>query len=237
MSQKKIALYVEGQTEQVLLNHLIKTWWVFTGIEIKNIKMWGDKEIECEMADYSSNVTAEPNHFFLIIDVDGEGSLASSIAKRANRQHAQGYEIIGLRDLYAQDYKKRPPNCKEEAYCDILENIKKAFKIMKCINPEKIDIFFSVMETEAWLLAFSNALSKWAKNSEHPIPNDLEAIPRPSVLIEKIGKSVGRGNHKSFNGIVSFVTPILREEIVEVYESNRVPSFSQFWKKILCLTS
>jgi hypothetical protein len=237
MPQKKIALYVEGQTEQVLLNHLIKTWWGFTGIKIENIKICGDRGSKCKVGDYSPDVTVEPDNFFLIIDVDGEGSLASSIAKRANRQHEQAYEIIGLRDLYAQDYEKRSSNRVEEVCHEILGNIKKALKIMKCTWPEKIDIFFSIMETEAWLLAFSNALAKWAKNLNHPTPTDIESIARPSVVIDQIGKNAGRGHHKSYNGIVSFVSPITREDIVEVYESNRVPSFSRFWKKILCSTN
>ena len=236
MPQKKIALYVEGQTEQVLLNHLIKTWWGFAEVEIENIKICGDRGIKCRMGDYSSDDAGKPANFFLIIDVDGEGSLVSSIAKRANKQHEQNYEIIGLRDLYAQDYEKCSSNHAEEARHEILGNLKKALKIMKCTWPEKIDIFFSIMETEAWLLAFSNAVSKWAKNSAYPIPPDLEAIPRPSVLMGQIGKKAGRGNHKSYEGIASFVSSITRDDIVEVYESNRVPSFSRFWEKILCST-
>jgi hypothetical protein len=233
MNKKKFAIYVEGQTEQVLINHLIKTWWCYEGIQITNLKILKGLHKESVVKNYPLNSDHEPQILFLIFNVEGEGSLSSSIADRACRQYENHFKIIALRDLYAEDYKKEQH--KENVDQVILANIRKALKIKGCAEPEKIDIFFSVMEIESWLLAFSNALLTWAKCSP-PLPQNLEAIPRPSIRMGEIGKLAGRGDHKSYHEITSFVTSITHEDIQDVYKSARVPSFSRFWNKILSIS-
>jgi uncharacterized protein DUF4276 len=231
MNQKKCALYVEGQTEQILINHLIKVWWNYSDIAIENIKTLGPNR--CQVPDYPNGA---PANFFLIIDVGGEGSLPSSIAKRAKSQFNQGYTIIGLRDLYANDYEKEAPIHGKTTEQVILQRIKKAIKVVNHEAPDEIDIFFAIMEIEAWLLAFSHALQKWGKRADFDIPFDLESIRRPSLKIEQIGKAAGRENTKSLHEISSFVSSITREEIADIFQSNRIPSFSRFWTKILSIS-
>src|ERR1700722_7750346 len=102
MCRKKIALYVEGQTEHVLLNHLILSWWNYSNINIQNLKLRAHGNVHCNVPSFPLKDVANPN--FLIIDVEGVGSLSSIIAGRADKQHELGYNIIGLRDLYAEDY-------------------------------------------------------------------------------------------------------------------------------------
>ncbi len=233
MNRKKIAIYVEGQTEQILINHLIKTWWCYSGIRVNNFRILKGLNKESDVKNYPVHSDIESQLLFLIFNVEGEGSLPSSIADRASKQHEQHFKIIALRDLYAEDYKKNQN--KENADQVVLANIRKALKIKGCVEPEKIDIFFSIMEIEAWLLAFSNALLRWAKYSPD-LPQNLEAIPRPSLRLEEFGKLAGRGAHKSYHEITSYVTPISREDIQDVYNSNRVPSFSKFWNKLLSLS-
>lgn len=229
MRRKKIALYVEGQTEQILLNQLIRIWWLYSGIHIENIKIRGADT--CNVKSYRAAGT-ENLDYFLIIDVEGEGSLHRSIVQRAQRQHEEGYEIIGLRDLYAKDYEQKFQVDKENTSNIILRDIQEALKIARCDKSEKIQIFFSVMEIEAWLLAFSDALFRWGKEKVPQLSLNLEEIPRPSNIIKGIAKSADKRDSKSFSVVTSLVSHITREELIEVYESNRVPSFSRFWKKI-----
>lgn len=235
MSAKKLALYVEGQTEQVFLNRLIQEWWCYEKIQIRNIKLFAEGQAKSKVPNYPASLLDESIHLFLIVDVHGEGSLVSGIARQANRQHQEGYRILGLRDLYADDYKAAILSQKNDAGQVILAGIKNGLRALKCLDLEKIEIFFSVMEIEAWLLAFSDALSKWGKGKISKIPINLESIPRPSVMIKEIAQAAGRGDPKSFHEITSFVSFITREAIQEVYESHRIPSFTRFWKKILSL--
>jgi hypothetical protein len=118
----------------------------------------------------------------------------------------------------------------------ILNRLKTGLRILKCSDLEKIEIFFAVMEIEAWLLAFSKSVSKWGENSKVSIPSELEKVKRPSSLMGKIGESANRGHHKSYDEMISFVSSITREDIVDVYNSNKVPSFNRFWSRLLSLT-
>lgn len=106
---KKIALYVEGQSEQIFLNHLIKIWWQYSGIEIYNIKILSDQNCPCPVPNFIPKSDIEPKISFLIVNVEGAGSLISAISGRADSQQKIGFEIIGLRDiLYVQSSKKIP---------------------------------------------------------------------------------------------------------------------------------
>lgn len=230
---KKIALYVEGQTEQVLVNHFIKTWWNYSDICIQNLKLRADGNAPCKVPNFPSQWVEDPD--FLIIDVEGSESLPSIIAGRANRQHGLGYKIIGLRDL---DYENLP-------ICDLIqkriENFRQALDKQKCQNPEKINLFFAIMEIDTWLLAFTDALSKWSRMPKEEILNiiinhsknlkvtHLEQIPHPAGLRELLGKHHSQADPKSYDSLMSLITPITREEIQQVYESQRIPSFNKFW--------
>ncbi len=245
MYKKKIAIYVEGQTEQIFVDHLIKTWWNYSGIEIQNIVLFGDRNSSSKLHNFSSsNETAEDTFFFLIIDVQGFGSLPSAIADRANSQHENGFEIIGLRDL-DPDHKIGGPHTALKTSQIISENINKALTLLGCLHPEKIEVFFAIMEIETWWVGFIQALAKWTKLPEKEILRiidriitseeraNLEIIAHPSSLIEKIGASCGKTKPKSFHDVMSFVSPITCEDIQSVFYSNRLPSFTKFWSKII----
>jgi hypothetical protein len=225
MHRKKIAIYVEGQTEHLLVYHLILTWWSYSGIQIQNTQLRANEDRPSKVPNFLPEVGPEHGFFFHIIDVQGDGTLASAMKDRANKQHELGYDILALRDLY-------PDNDPSH----LIEKFQMALKKIRCLNPEKIDLFSAIMEIEAWLLAFSGALSKWAKGLNPSIPTDLEKIPRPSSLMAEIGKSAGRNDHKTYHNISSFVASITREDILGVYASDRIPSFSRFWKKMLSLS-
>ncbi len=235
MYRKKIAIYVEGQTEQIFLNHLILVWWSYSGIRIKNIKLLGT----CPLPNF--NPDTESDIFILIINVDGVGSLASAIGNRANEQHNEGFVIIGLRDLFYREDWDNNLN-PDEISQQIVNHFYKALKKINCKNPNKIDLFFAVMEIEAWLLAFTDAVSKWARVDEKRIQqiidkesHNIEKIKNPSTLIEKIGKEAGKKSHKSYHGSKSIVNSITQEEIQKVYSSDKVPSFVKFWQNFLSL--
>ncbi|PJD96270.1 MAG: hypothetical protein CK425_06160 [Parachlamydia sp.] len=243
MYQKKIAIYVEGQTEQIFLNRLIQVWWDYSGIEIKNIKIMAGEEKKPLVQDFQS---PDPETYFLICDVAGVGGLASTIASRSKKQHEKGFKIIGLRDLYANDFCSLPANV--DRSLEIIKNFKKSLLIQKCHCPDEINIYLAVMEIEAWLLAFTEAIAKWAKISEETILNkisenlhtpeiiNLERIKRPSILLRDLGEIGLRQQSKSVGAITLMVNNIDREHIEKVHASNQIPSFNKFWNELLAFT-
>jgi len=98
---KKIAFYVEGQTELLFINKLL-------------IEIAGQKKIEIELLQFQGygrprriiypNTEAtpqNPNHHALIFDCMGDGGVKPRILQDHASLFSQGYtEVIGLRDLY-----------------------------------------------------------------------------------------------------------------------------------------
>lgn len=246
MSRRKIAIYVEGQTEHLLIYHLILAWWSYAGIQVKNIQLQANENQRSKVVDFLPEIDPETGLFFLIIDVQGAGSLASAIARSANKQHELGFDILGIRDLYPDH--ALDPSCPHKAPTqNITEKFQMALKKMGCLSPEKIDLFIAIMEIEAWLLAFPAAISAWAGISESDVLEkitdelkgssifNLEMIKRPSNLMKEIGKK--RGDPKSFGNVMSITSSINCESIQNICKSNHVPSFNNFWKKLISKTS
>ncbi len=236
MHRKKIAIYVEGQTDQVFINRLILAHWNYNGVNILNIKLQSNQDQVCKIQDFITD--DETAILFLIIDVDGVGSLTSAIASRANIQQKNGFEIIGLRDLSAQDFNELPTNIKR--INRVIQKFKEALQISGCNKSERIELFFAVMTIEAWMLAFTKAISKWSKTPEDNILKqfsniNLEEIKAPSNLLKQIAHSSGKKDPKSFHEVMSFVSGITDSQIESVYRANKVPSFNRFWDKLISL--
>lgn len=225
---RKIAIYVEGQSEHVFINHLIKIWWNFSGIRIDNIKLVND--LKNPIQHFYANEDYEIH--FVIINVEGLGSLNSTISKNASKQIDQGFQLIALRDLDFENV---------SATHKILEDFKKSLHISGCKYFEKIELYFAVMTIEAWFLAFTHALSKWAKISETEVNEminnkspefSLEQIRSPANLLASIGRKRGK-DPKVFHEVMSLVAEIDREMIHQVYHSSRIPRFNLFWEKLI----
>lgn len=232
MYQNKVVIYVEGQTEQVLLNHLILTTWNYTDVVIANLKLQAYKDVPCKVPHFTWGGNSNSTIFFQIIDVDGVGSLPSAIANRAKTQHEKGYEIIALRDLSAQDFDCLPQNI--DRVDRLVQNFKTALKVVGCHKPDDIELFFSIMTIEAWLLAFTNAIAGWANITEDEVKKSLpkqslEEIKSPSILLKKIGSKDSKHHHE----ITSIVSGISAVDIQKVYQSGMVPQFNKFWDKIM----
>jgi len=98
---KKIAFYVEGQSELFFINKLL-------------IEIAGQKNIELELQQFQGfgqprktiypKTTAQPRnpqHFALVFDCMGDGGVKTRILQDAISLFNQGHsEVIGIRDLY-----------------------------------------------------------------------------------------------------------------------------------------
>lgn len=231
MCKYKIAIYVEGQTEQILINHLILTWWSYSDIRVDNIKLVTD--LKNPVQDFKP--IGEYLTHFVIINVEGEGSLGSAILQRANRQIANSFQIIGLRDLDFGNSK-----ISLNPVDTITGKLKDFLRKNGCNHSEKIGIYFAIMAIEAWILAFTETVSKWAKIPELKV-NDIIRDNYPNLSLEKIRSPIGLleliGNKKrdlkSYHEIKSLVSNINHEALHQVYKSNIVPSFSKFWCNLI----
>ncbi len=142
---KKIAFYVEGQTELVFINKLLVT-------------IAGSKNIEIETRNVHNNAiilktVSQPNnpqYHALIFNCSSDGYVKTRILQDAVSLFDQGYsEIIGLIDLY--------PRTDLVKFENELNNgtLKNGRRITQPL-PKDISIIIAVREIEDWFLAECN---------------------------------------------------------------------------------
>ncbi len=233
MNKKKVALYVEGQSEQIFINHFLLTWWYYSDIRIDNIKLVNN--LKNPVPNF--NETENYKTYFLIINVEGSGSIISALCQRLDKQVEKGFEVIGLRDL---DFENSSPIV--DAVNEIPKKLKKYLSSKGVKYFEKMNLYFAIMTIESWMLAFNDAIAKWASISKDELIEkikesrsdlNLEKIRNPKKLLSGIGN---RGRDlNSYHEMKSLVKHISYDDIQQVYHSYMIPSFSKFWEKLLSI--
>ncbi|TAH20397.1 MAG: DUF4276 family protein [Cytophagales bacterium] len=148
---KKIAFFVEGQTEQFFLNKLLIEIAGSKNIFIKLKKFKGKgKPTEDILPKTLSQPSHQVNHTVLIYDCAGDGSVKSRILEEYRDLRKNGYaEIVGLRDLYPlpdlQKLTRRLNN-------GLVINGKRIEEAL----PNDTSIVVAVREIEEWFLAECN---------------------------------------------------------------------------------
>jgi hypothetical protein len=147
---KKIAFYVEGQTEQFFVNKLL-------------IEIAGQKNIQIELQQFQGvgkptksiypktlANPQNPQHFALIFDCMGDGGVKPRILQDAVSLFNQGYsEVVGLIDLYPRTDLVKFEN---ELSNGTLRNGRRITQPL----PNDTSIVIAVREIEDWFLAECN---------------------------------------------------------------------------------
>jgi hypothetical protein len=195
---KKIAFFVEGQTEVIFISEMIRQ--VFNEKET-NIVVQNTTNYKMNVNTIKTDTDKE--YYFLLYNCGSDDKVKSNIKDNYQKlQQANFIHIIGLQDLFNPQRKKK----------GIDDN-----KFQKTINvdiPQAIParIYFAIQEIEAWFIAeethyqrISPILSLEKVNSITGIDiqkDDTEKIPHPTVIIDKIYKAGGRKNGYSKNEYV-----------------------------------
>ncbi|MEA5534862.1 DUF4276 family protein [Crocosphaera sp. XPORK-15E] len=207
MNLKKIAIFVEGQTEQIFVVKLLKEIARQKDISIKIYKFQGTKSRRTPHLLEDMNI--ENSRFFaLLYDCTCESQVLSDIKSQHQSLTQNNYtKIIGVRDLYPKSLDDKQK----------IENGMKGF--IKPLNKTGIPIYMilAIMEIEAWFLAEWQCFSKIDKLLTYEfilqscgldlINIDVETIPHPSDDIDKIYQLIGRNYTKT------------KEQVTEIVES------------------
>ena len=194
---KKIAFFVEGQTEQIFISEFLNQFFSEHKKVIKTRqmrKLHGNVSIE-------SITTNEPKDYFIVIyDCGTDGKVKSDILENSQKFKESGfYYIIGLQDFFNPQRKKTGVT---------VQQLKKGlnFGLDQVIPTE---IFLAVQEIEAWFIAEENhyeaILPDFSLDSINAIAginiktDDSEKISHPAVLLDKIYKAGGRTSGYSKN--------------------------------------
>jgi hypothetical protein len=223
---KKLAIFVEGKTEQIFVKKLLTeiAGKLHISIEIKSRK--NSNSAKVIMKD---TVTSATKFYVLIYNSCNDETVISDIKELYKSLSLEGYErILGLRDVYPIPIAEKSKLQRRLTY-----------SLPKGVIP--INIVLAVMEVEAWFLAEYNHFIKidpsltpdtiQAIFGFNPQTDDMEARLKPSDDIKNIYNQVGKGydkNEKQLNRLAAN----LDYEFIYIKLVNSVPSLGEFIRYI-----
>lgn len=206
---KRIAFFVEGQTEQIFVNRLVKEILGTTQINIMQKQFRGGVNIPKQEIVRNSSFSRNPKYEVLIFDCGSDNRVKSEIIENIANLRSRGYSlIVGLRDLYPIPI-------------DDLERLEKGLRFL----PNKLreeapyfDIIIAIHEIEAWFLAETSHLKKIDKRltghyiKEHlgfdPYAIDAQSRVHPAKDLDNIYRLVGKSYTKRYGQTLRVVNKL-----------------------------
>lgn len=229
---KKIAIFVEGQTEQIFISKLIKEIANKNSISVFGYKLTGGNN--APKIRYTTFISTATNAKYeaLIYDSSNDDKVKSDIIDQYSSLKSSGYsKILGLRDLYPKPLSDLP-------------NIQRFQNFFPpTINPMTvpIKIIIAVMEIEAWFLAESFHYTKIDAGLTlariisslrfNPDVDDMTLRSHPSNDLHMIYQLVGKGYGKRKNQVERTVDHLDYENIY-LNIQNKIPSLKNLIEEI-----
>ena len=193
---KKIAFFVEGQTEQIFIDQLIRNTFSYNKIDIEELQFFGKEDNRRIRTIRSVSSDTSSEYFIRVYDCHGgneNSTVKSDIREQFMKLLGESFTfIIGLRDVY-------PLSDTDKLKSMMIINLPDDSKL-------PIKIFFAVREIEAWFIA---------EEKHYALIDDLltisyvnqivgfdittlstETIHHPSLTLKTIYQSVGKDYNK-----------------------------------------
>lgn len=226
MLQKKLAIFVEGQTERILITRLLQEIAGYKKVSVEVYQVRGDKANR-KIQPLKSNLIEVAPFFILLYDCGCDSHVLSDIKKQHNNLTNNGYEkILGLRDLYPEPLENRTK----------VENGIKGFLKTFQKNGIPISMILVIMEIEAWFLGEYSFLTKIDSclTSNFILHNlgfdlnalDVEQIPHPSEALNKIYQLIQRSYDKS-ETTVEEIASLLNYEFMYLHLVDKIKQLKQ----------
>ena len=227
MLQKKLAIFVEGQTERIFITRLLQEIAGYKKVSVEVYQVRGDKANR-KIQPLKSNLIEVAPFFILLYDCGCDSHVLSDIKKQHNSLTNNGYEkILGLRDLYPETLENRTK---------VENGIKGFLKTLRQKNGIPISMILVIMEIEAWFLGEYSFLTKIDSclTSNFILHNlgfdlnalDVEQIPHPSEALNKIYQLIQRSYHKS-ETTVEEIASLLNYEFMYLHLVDKIKQLKQ----------
>jgi len=218
MNNRKIALFVEGQTEYIFVREFLLKWYGYESslLGYDCYTLYASK-LESVNRAFGSK---ESENYYLIIRVNNDARVLSQILKQSEGLVGRGYSlVVGLRDMYCQQYRN---HAKHHA---IDENLNQKFK--KAVQEEidkspvaaNISFHFAIMEVEAWMLGLRG-------KSGEADPETTFFHPCDQLRTER--QSEGKNYDKSESDVESVCSDFSKATYEWLLTSTKCQSFKDF---------
>ena len=223
---KKIALFVEGLTEQLFAIKYITEVFGGDKVAISSNKITGGNKCEHTIKTIRiDSLDANKEYFVLIYDCGGESTVKSYILNQKDSLFKSGYsQIIGFLDVF--------PNKISD-----LENVRKRLYYGIPQKPIAISIILSIMEIESWFLSESSHFSRIDSNLDcstifknlgfNPEVDDIELRENPAKDLHECYQIVGMSYTKTEKRLIRTINAL---DFGEIYFNlpERVTSLKEF---------
>lgn len=231
MNVKKVALFVEGMTEQVFVREFLLSWfdWDANSVGLDCYKLYADSQSSVPYK-YGS---IESENYFQIFDVGNDARVLSEMLYRADTLQNAGYSmIVGLRDMFSEIYTSKTIERNGERVIDTELNDRFIQGAKDTITKEAknidIHIQFAIMEVEAWLLG----IPKFFDNLSGV--NDPETdIYHPAITLKELRKADGLTYQKHRDEMEAIIGSIAKDDYKALIDSGRCQSFRNFVEVLL----
>jgi hypothetical protein len=172
---RKIAIFVEGQTEQVFVEELLKNIFGKTKLNIETLQFSGKEGIRQIRIIRSVSITSSTKYLLRIYDCHGGGensTVKSDIIEQFPHLIRESFSyIIGIRDVYP--------------LLDIVK-LKSMINISLPCNPIlPVKIIFAVREIEAWFLSEETHYPKISSRISYETANEIAGYENPGIDVSK----------------------------------------------------
>ncbi|MCP4309757.1 MAG: DUF4276 family protein [Bacteroidetes bacterium] len=228
---KKLAIFVEGLTEQILVRQMLDAVLGRNKIAIQSVKITGGHNVKMSFtvmkAAHVNNMT---DYYVLIYDCGGETNVKSYMLARRRKLVSSGYHmILGLRDVF--------PNFER----------KDVGKLQRGLNhqlPQKrarTHIHLAIMETEAWFLGEFHHLKRVSRKltpefvEKHlgfnPRTGRMEAREHPADDLKAVYQLAGHDYTKKRYKLNAVVSKLDFQYFTHGL-TERMPSLEKFVKEL-----
>lgn len=222
---KRLAIFVEGQTEKIFVRKLLEEIAGKSNIAIAEQDIQGKQNSRFTALTMSDPVTAQTKYYVLICNSGSDNSVVSDIRDQYASLASSGYsKIIGLRDVYPI------PSADKE----LLERSLRTVLPRGSITSH---IVLAVMEVEAWFLAEwkhfmridTNLTPSLIQSSLgfNPEVDNMEHRNHPAEDLHQAYQLVGKSYKKKENQ-VNRVVSNLDYEFLYLQLAGIVPSLGKF---------
>lgn len=186
---KKIAFFVEGQTEQIFVNRLVRYLLGPKCTTIVQKKVKGGAKVPKEEITIHRSETTTPVYEVMIVNCGSDNRVKSEMLENFDNLNRNGYKhIVGMRDLYPIPI-------------DELDKLQKGLAFLPLSlkrMPLDFDIVLAVREIESWFLAEGAFLQKMNK------------VITEEFLLRKIGYNPAKVNYRSIEHPAAELNRILQ---------------------------
>jgi len=237
---RKIAIFVEGQTELITVREFLLREFNWNGIEIQCRTFYKKSDFKKVPYDVSC---PNPEVHFQIINVGNDESVLTRILQREKYMWNSDYEkIIGLRDMYSKAYREDASQINNKVTEKFIKGAAETIK-NKAKSPEKIKMCFAIMEIEAWFLGMYKVFEKLdnrltAQYIKEQIGIDMEYVDpqteffHPANEMEKVYKLAGMSYDKHKGDIEAIVKHLSKDDYTYLHNSHKCNSFKIFYDSL-----